>query len=312
MIHTPHTDIPALPVAAFTPVPVKPRRDGWTPERQAGFIKALATCGCVGDAAARVGMSSDGAYDLRLREGSASFREAWDGALCHAVRRLSEAAYSRALYGVARPIFYKGEQVGEHRVFNEGFTRFLLRHLDSARYAPDPTVKYHNLDETKAVAVADGVRNVLADPADDLTGDAVDEVFEAARAQQALDHVAALPIALPSAPVRETGAEAVERVGRDNAARLAVAQAQADTDAAAEWMLAADARWDDEQAVILAGDVSPVSQVLARWPDHAGAASLADGSPVSPVFARPDEAVWTPDADSSTLYAPPHALAAIS
>jgi hypothetical protein len=89
MTYTPHFPLAPVPDRSFTPVPVKPRRDGWTPERQVGFIEALAACGCVTDAAARVGMASDGAYDLLLREGSASFRGAWDAALDYAAERLS-------------------------------------------------------------------------------------------------------------------------------------------------------------------------------------------------------------------------------
>jgi hypothetical protein len=41
------------------------------------------------------------------------FREAWDAALDYALHRLEQAALSRALHGVPRPVFHKGEQVGE-------------------------------------------------------------------------------------------------------------------------------------------------------------------------------------------------------
>ena len=44
------------PSPQFTPVPVRPRHDGWTPERQVAFIEALAQCGCVDEACDRVGM----------------------------------------------------------------------------------------------------------------------------------------------------------------------------------------------------------------------------------------------------------------
>lgn len=169
MTHTPHPAVPATPARAFTPVPVRPRSDGWTPERQAGFIEALAACGCVSDAAARVGMASDGAYDLRRREGSFAFREAWDAALAHAVKRLSEAAFSRALHGVVRPHYYKGELVGEHRVFNEGLTRFLLQHLDRGRYSPPSDIRTFNRDEDKIIVLADAVREILAEGDDGAT-----------------------------------------------------------------------------------------------------------------------------------------------
>lgn len=53
------------PVPDFTPVPRKYRYDGWTAERQRGFIAALAETGSVKAAAERINMSPEGAYFLR-------------------------------------------------------------------------------------------------------------------------------------------------------------------------------------------------------------------------------------------------------
>ena len=166
MTYTPHHPFEPVPDRSFTPVPVRPRHDGWSPGRQAEFIEALAACGCVIDAAARVGMSSDSAYDLRRREGAVSFRAAWDAALHYAVRRMSEAAFSRALHGVAVPHYYKGQLVGEHRRFDEGLTRFLLQHLDRSRYGPKAGGTAYNFDEKKVGNLADTVREVLAPSVD--------------------------------------------------------------------------------------------------------------------------------------------------
>lgn len=63
---------------AFTPVPARSRRDGWTAERQRSFIAALARTGRVGKAAAAAGMSRESAYRLRRREGAQGFAAAWD------------------------------------------------------------------------------------------------------------------------------------------------------------------------------------------------------------------------------------------
>ena len=125
--------MPNLP-KPFTPVPVRPRSDGWSPEKQIDFIEALAESGCVEEACGRVGMSPQSAYALRRRVDAQSFRIAWDTALDYAVRRLSDAAYSRALNGVVRPVFYQGEQIGERRYFDERLTMFLLRYRDPQRY----------------------------------------------------------------------------------------------------------------------------------------------------------------------------------
>ena len=101
-----------LPVE-FTPVPVRPRHDGWTAERQIAFIEKLADCGSVVAAANHVGMSREAARKLRRRPCGRAFRDAWDAALDCGYAEVEEAAMERSRNGIARPIFYKGEQVGE-------------------------------------------------------------------------------------------------------------------------------------------------------------------------------------------------------
>ena len=117
---------------AMEPVPVRTRSHGWSPATQVAFIEALAACGCVGEAAARVGMSARSAYILRARPGARSFREAWEVALDSAVDRIADAMFGRALNGVARPVFYQGEQIGERRYYDERLAMFIL-----SRRAPD-------------------------------------------------------------------------------------------------------------------------------------------------------------------------------
>jgi hypothetical protein len=114
------------------------RHDGWTAERQEAFLKALASCGCIREACATVGMSHVSAYRLRARPSAIAFRKAWDAALDCAMHRLEEAAVSRALNGVPRPVFYKGEQVGEWRHHDERLTMFLLRYRRPHRYCEQP------------------------------------------------------------------------------------------------------------------------------------------------------------------------------
>lgn len=118
------------------PVALRPRHDGWTPEKQVDFIEALAESGCVAHACQRVGMQPQSAYALRRRIDAQSFRVAWDLALDYAVQRLAEAALSRAIHGVAVPVFFQGEQIGERRYFDERLTRFILTRRDPVRYGP--------------------------------------------------------------------------------------------------------------------------------------------------------------------------------
>lgn len=121
-------------VPRFTPVPIRPRHDGWSADRQVAFIAALAQSGCVDEACRSVGMRRASAYALRTRKDSLSFRAAWDAALTLAISALGDAVRSRALNGVARPVFYKGARIGERRYFDERLTMFLLKTRDPEQY----------------------------------------------------------------------------------------------------------------------------------------------------------------------------------
>ena len=125
------------PLITFQPVPVRPRHDGWTAERQIAFIEKLAGSNSVTTAAKHVGMSRESARQLRLRPCGRDFRNAWDAALDCGYTEVEEAAMERSKNGVARPIFYKGEQVGEWRHFDERLTMFLLRFRRRHRFGPE-------------------------------------------------------------------------------------------------------------------------------------------------------------------------------
>ncbi|HMJ93767.1 MAG TPA: hypothetical protein VK472_06685 [Allosphingosinicella sp.] len=121
-------------IAPFDPVAFRPRFDGWTPERQRAFIEELADCGQIGEAAARVGMSRKSAWQLRLRAGEGSaFAMAFEAALEAGVGRLRAIAFERAVEGVAKPVYYRGEKVGEQRVYDN---RLLLALIGKAPRPP--------------------------------------------------------------------------------------------------------------------------------------------------------------------------------
>jgi hypothetical protein len=122
------------PKPAFEPAPLRPRHDGWTAEKQHAFIEALAETGIVEEACRRVGMSRTSADNLRHRPEGVHFRRAWEAALDYSLHLVEEDAFLRSRRGVARPIFYKGEQVGEWRHYDERLTMFLLRSRRPERY----------------------------------------------------------------------------------------------------------------------------------------------------------------------------------
>ena len=126
---------------AFTPVPRQTARcDGWTPERQRGFIEALADLGSVRAAANAVNMTPEGAYLLRRHPEAQGFRIAWEAALALGVQRLEDVAMERALHGVEVPVYHFGAVVGTRRVHNDRLLMFLLRNRASTRFAADSRI----------------------------------------------------------------------------------------------------------------------------------------------------------------------------
>jgi hypothetical protein len=145
---------PKIP-ADFEPVPLRPRHDGWTPERQIAFVEKLADCGSIAAAAKHVGMSRESVRRLRRRPEARVFRDACDAALDCGYVDVEESAMERSKNGVVRPVFYKGEQVGEWRHFDEHLTRFLLRFRRRHRFGAgvdsptDPPVNSFTFDPAK-------------------------------------------------------------------------------------------------------------------------------------------------------------------
>ncbi|HEY0013762.1 MAG TPA: hypothetical protein VGB79_13025 [Allosphingosinicella sp.] len=97
----------------FDPVPVRPRHDGWTPERQRGFIDRLTVTGSVARSARAVGMSPQSADTLRKHAQAASFARAWEQALANGRSFQRDVAIRRSLEGETIPIVYKGKLLGQ-------------------------------------------------------------------------------------------------------------------------------------------------------------------------------------------------------
>ncbi|MEL7189673.1 MAG: hypothetical protein AAGK17_09005 [Pseudomonadota bacterium] len=128
--------IPAGTIPLFTPVPRKgARHDGWTPERQIGFIEALAETGSVQSAAKAVNMSQRGAYHLRRQPGAEDFRKAWQKALDLGVERIEDVAMERALHGVEEPLYSYGKLIGTRKKYNDRLLMFMLRNRAPERFA---------------------------------------------------------------------------------------------------------------------------------------------------------------------------------
>lgn len=128
------------PAAAipFDPVPVQPRRGGWTAAKQRRFIEMLAETGIVRIAAAAVGMSEASAHRLARRPDAGAFCQAWDAALRMAARPAAAKLYEYALDGMTETVWRDGEIVYRRRRPSEKALIFLLSHLDPVRYGRPP------------------------------------------------------------------------------------------------------------------------------------------------------------------------------
>ncbi|RDC60234.1 hypothetical protein HME9302_01435 [Alteripontixanthobacter maritimus] len=90
------------------------------------FLRELAACQSVKEAARSVGMSRQSAYKLRNRLEGTPFALGWEVALEAGLQQLAHAVLDRAVNGVEVPDYYHGEQVGSHRHYDERLATWIL------------------------------------------------------------------------------------------------------------------------------------------------------------------------------------------
>ena len=100
----------------FRPVPVRARRDGWTPKLQLFFIINIARGMGPAEAARSVGRSRQTAYALREKPGGEEFAAAWDDAADFAreVRAAPKpfAFMQSGAEAILVPRYYRGRLIG--------------------------------------------------------------------------------------------------------------------------------------------------------------------------------------------------------
>jgi hypothetical protein len=135
----------------FQPVALRSRHDGWSAERQCGFLAQLYLTGSVTAASKAVGMTAESAHRLRRREGAESFATAWDRVLAplgsrHRAplkidyRKVTNSSVAvRVESGLVRPIVHRGRMVRIVAKHDNSTLLRLLRRLDAAaaRAGPD-------------------------------------------------------------------------------------------------------------------------------------------------------------------------------
>jgi hypothetical protein len=119
----------------WVPVRRRPRRDGWTEEKQRRFIETLADTGLVNVAARAVGMTRETAYRLRRAAHGAAFARAWDAARQHAGGLIEDIVFERAIEGTEQEVLNReGDVIATRLVHDNRLLQYLLSHLKPERY----------------------------------------------------------------------------------------------------------------------------------------------------------------------------------
>jgi hypothetical protein len=106
-----------------------PRVDGWTPQRQAAFLMALAQTGLVSRACAVAEMSASSAYALRREPRGRIFHLGWQAAHLIARDRLEDVLMEAAISGV-ESVSTRCDGVTRRRTLNGGLSMAMLNRLD--------------------------------------------------------------------------------------------------------------------------------------------------------------------------------------
>jgi hypothetical protein len=113
-----------------------PREDGWTFERQAAFLIALAETGLVSAACKIAEMSPASAYALRREARGVAFHLGWQAAHLLARDRLEDILLEAAITGV-ESVTTRIEKTTHRRVLNGNLSMAVLNRLDRRATALD-------------------------------------------------------------------------------------------------------------------------------------------------------------------------------
>ena len=110
-----------------------------SPSKDTKFFKALAEGAAVGVACAEAGYGRRTAYEYRDK--FEKFADRWDEAVETAVERLEAEADRRAVEGVLKPVFHRGEVCGHIRVFSDNLLMFRLKALRPHKYRDNASLQ---------------------------------------------------------------------------------------------------------------------------------------------------------------------------
>jgi hypothetical protein len=132
----------------FRPTGRKPRHDGWTAEAVGTYLRALAACGVVEQAARAAGRSAQSAYAFRNRREGRAFAKMWDAILIHRARaRLASENQARAIAGCVSIRKREGVPDSEYHYHDNRLSMAMLTRLDRLAEKESP-----NDDQLRALS----------------------------------------------------------------------------------------------------------------------------------------------------------------
>lgn len=111
--------------------------------KKLAFIKAFAKCGIINQACKAAGIHR--VTVLRWREEDAPFMVAFNIAKTEAVEMLEAEALRRAVEGVDKPVYQRGECVGVIREYSDALLQTLLRANAPEKYRERMDIKHIGL-----------------------------------------------------------------------------------------------------------------------------------------------------------------------
>jgi hypothetical protein len=137
--------------------------------RRTAFLAALEKGFSVTAAAAAAGVNRTLLYKWRTR--SPAFTAAWNDAVMTAIDLLEDEALRRAVYGVERPVFYRGKQVGAVTTYSDRLLMLLLQRHDARLQRINRPMPLPPAADPAPAPDARGEEKVLRRARDDRTSD---------------------------------------------------------------------------------------------------------------------------------------------
>lgn len=116
-----------------------------TEERKMKFLETLAVSGNITSAAACHGLTVNAINTAKRND--PKFAEAIEIAKAMALKELEDVARDRALHGIERDVWFKGEVVGKEIQYSDKLLMYLMQANDKERYGKSPSSTSVNITQ---------------------------------------------------------------------------------------------------------------------------------------------------------------------